>query len=128
MDDITVMQPHNWQVIFVKFDRGKQLEANFMNPFLKSIIKILDTMAQMQAKPQAPFVKKDKKSIGDVTGIIGMASEQASGSMAISFTEPAILEIASRLFITHKTKSPVICMPFETDFGSFFMELCLNRA
>ena len=155
------------------------MDVNFMNPFLISIINILETMAEMKAMPQKPFVKKDKISIGDVTGIIGMTSDQASGSMAISFTEPAIIEISSRMLgekvekldetaadmvgeitnmvtggakrglsekgfqfdmaipvtivgrnhaIIHKTTGPVICMPFETDFGNFFMELCFNKS
>ena len=73
------------------------MDANLVNPFLKAILKVLVTMAQMKAIPGKMFLKKEEASIGDVTGIIGMASDKARGSIAISFKEPTICEVASRM-------------------------------
>ncbi len=73
------------------------MQSIFINPFLDAIINVLETMAQTTAKAQKPFVKKDKVSLGIVTGVIGMAGEQTKGSMAISFSEGAILHIATNM-------------------------------
>ena len=75
------------------------MDVNFMNPFLESIMNVLQTMAQIKANPQKPFKKEDNISRGDVTGIIGMTGEQTRGSMAISFLEPTIVYITSQILM-----------------------------
>lgn len=54
-------------------------------------------MAQTEAKPCKRFLKKDNVANGDVTGIIGLAGKQARGSLAITFSESAILHIAHQI-------------------------------
>ncbi len=73
------------------------MNVEFINPFLDSIINVLTTMAQMEASPQKPFLKKDTKARGDVTGIIGMAGEQTKGSLSITFPEQTIIYITSQM-------------------------------
>ncbi len=73
------------------------MNVDFVNPFLESIINVLATMANTEAKPDKPFLKSEKTSQGDVTGIIGLTGEQAKGSLAITFTEPAILHIVAQM-------------------------------
>ena len=73
------------------------MNVEFINPFLESLLNVLRTMATMEAKPGAPEVKKNDIANGDVTGLIGMASEQAKGTLAITFTEPVIVEITRRM-------------------------------
>ena len=153
------------------------MDVNFVNPFLESIMNVVETMAQIKAKPQKPFKKEDSQSRGDVTGIIGMAGEQTKGSLAISFPESTIIELTSKILIEeiseldetvvdmvgeftnvvtggakkilsergysfemsiptmvigkghiigHKTRGPIIVIPFETDVGDFFAELCFR--
>ena len=75
------------------------MDVKFMNPFLESIMNVLETMAQMKANPQKPFKKKDNKAVGDITGIIGMAGEQTRGSMAITFGEETIVHITSQILM-----------------------------
>jgi chemotaxis protein CheX len=109
--------------------------------------------------------------------MIGIAGDQAKGSLAISFTESAILDIASKMFgepitevndeiadmvgeitnmvtggakvalsekgykfkmaipttimgrnhsIKHSSKGPIIMIPFETEAGTFFVEICFE--
>jgi len=154
------------------------MNIEFINPFLESIINVLATMAKTEAIPEKPFLKTNKSANGDVSGIIGLAGEKARGSLAITFTEPAILHIASQMIgekvqsvddsvadcvgeitnmvtggakkilsergytfdmaipstiigknhsITHKTAGPIICIPFKTSAGSFFVEVCFSE-
>lgn len=156
---------------------GHMMKVEFIQPFLDSTRNVLSTMAQTEAIPQKPFVKKGEQPIGDVTGTIGMVSKQIKGSMAISFTASAILLIASRMLgetfsevnetiadmvgeitnmvtggaksllaekgysfnmalpttivgkdhtIYHTTRNPAIVIPFETEGGQIFIELCFE--
>lgn len=73
------------------------MKVEFVNPFLESIINVLATMANTEAKANKPFIKIEKSAKGDVTGIIGLIGEKAKGSLAITFTEPAILHIVSQM-------------------------------
>jgi len=57
---------------------------------------VLKTMAQVDAKPEKPFLKKDDVAIGDVSAIIGVTGA-AQGSMALIFTEECIKYIVSNL-------------------------------
>ncbi|MDA8083022.1 MAG: chemotaxis protein CheX [Nitrospiraceae bacterium] len=154
------------------------MRVEFVNPFLESIIKVMATMAKTEATPGRPFLKQDGCAKGDVTGIIGMAGERARGSLAITFTESAILYIASRMLgeelkqvddavadcvgeitnmvtggakrilsedgyrfemaipstiigkahiISHRTSGSIICIPFSTMAGDFFVEICFDE-
>ncbi|MEJ2554334.1 MAG: chemotaxis protein CheX [Gammaproteobacteria bacterium] len=73
------------------------MKAEFINPFLESIINVLDTMANVKASAGKPQRKEEDIARGDVTGVIGMASEQVNGSLAITFTSAAIFDIARRM-------------------------------
>ena len=73
------------------------MKVEFINPFLESIINVLETMANVKAVPGKPQRKDEDISHGDVTGVIGMAGEKVKGSLAITFTSPAIFDIAKRM-------------------------------
>ncbi len=154
------------------------MNVEFVNPFLEAVINVLGTMASTEASPKPPFVKSDDRAMGDVTGVCGMVGEKAKGSLAISFTEEAILSIASRMLgeeissmdetiadvvgeitnivvggtkralveqgytfdmaipstvigkdhsIFHRTDGPIMIVPFETDAGKFFVEVCFEK-
>ncbi len=72
------------------------MDVRIINPFLAAAIHVLKTMAEIDAKPGKPFLKKDDIAVGDVSAIIGITGE-AKGSMALIFDEPCIMEIASNL-------------------------------
>ncbi len=74
---------------------GGEIKSEVIRPFLESTINVLKTMAFLEAKPGKPFVKEENEPRGDVTGIIGMASDTVSGSMALVFSEATILQIVS---------------------------------
>jgi chemotaxis protein CheX len=61
------------------------MNVEFINPFLSSMLNVMSTMAQMELIPEKPRLKKDEIALGDVSGLIGMVSEQAKGSLSITF-------------------------------------------
>lgn len=73
------------------------MNVAFINPFLESMLNVLTTMAALEVKAGRAALKEDSVARGDVTGLIGMTGEQARGSLAISFTEPVILEVTTRI-------------------------------
>ena len=78
-------------------DRKVDMKVDFVNPFLISTINVIKTMANTEVKAGEFFLKSDKSAKGDVTGIVGLRGAQAKGSLAITFTEPAILHIYSQM-------------------------------
>jgi len=87
------------RVLTSKMIASCQMERSveFLNPFLSSILNVLTTMAKMKATAGNPAFKKNEIAKGDVTGLIGLASKQARGTLAISFTEPVIREITKHM-------------------------------
>lgn len=73
----------------------KEFKSEVIRPFLESTINVVKTMAFIDCKPGKPFIKKGAEPVGDVTGLIGMASSTVSGSMALVFPTDAILQIVS---------------------------------
>lgn len=154
------------------------MNVAFINPFLSAMANVLATMATLEAKPGKVSLKKDALPLGDVTGIISMTSPQTRGSLAISFSEPVILDVTERMLgerfesvdsdvinlvgeitnmvtggakrlleemgydfdlatpvvitgkdqkITHVAERvDSVVVPFETDSGSFFVEVCFE--
>lgn len=73
------------------------MNVDFINPFLQSLINVLSTMANMQLTPGKPKLKTDNLAKGDVSGLIGMVSPQAKGSMSITFEQGLIFEIMQNM-------------------------------
>ena len=67
------------------------MNVEFINPFLTSMLNVMSTMAQMDLVPEKPRLKKDDVAMGDVSGLIGMVSETAKGSLSITFEGPLAL-------------------------------------
>lgn len=154
------------------------MNVDFVNPFLGSLLDLLGTMANTRATRGPLSIKEDAIAKGDVTGHIDMRGRQTTGSLAISFTEPAILAIfgnmlgeqrkrlddevadlvgeitnivsggAKRSFseqgydfdmatprlltgrhhvIDHGIKGPTVLVPFHSDGGDFFVEVCFTK-
>jgi chemotaxis protein CheX len=75
------------------------MKAEYLNPFIHAAKNVLDTMAQANVTAKKPYLKEGDATFGDVTGIIGMASEQVEGSMMISFAGPCILQIVAKMLM-----------------------------
>jgi len=72
------------------------MDVRVINPFLNGTVSVLKTMAFVDPKAGKPFLKQDSIARGDVSGIIGLTGS-ARGSLALSFTEGAILKIVSNM-------------------------------
>jgi len=153
------------------------MDVRFINAFLDGTISVLKTMAFIEPRPGKIYLKKDALAKGDVSGIIGFTG-MVTGSMALSFSENAILKIVSNMLgeeikeingdikdavgeitnmisgvarkkleslglnvlaaiptvvsgknhsISHVLGGPSIIIPFETDDGSFVVDICINE-
>lgn len=73
------------------------MNAEFINPFLTSLINVLSTMANLDLTPGTPKLKKDDVARGDVSGLIGMIGPQTRGSLSITFDAKLALEVMERM-------------------------------
>ncbi len=72
------------------------MDVKFINPFLDGTVSVLKTMAFVEPTAGKPYLKKDNSARGDVSAIIGLTGD-AIGSLALSFSEGAILKIVSNM-------------------------------
>jgi len=73
------------------------MDASMINPFLNATVNVIETMAFMKCTAGKPYLKKDDKARGDVTGIIGITGH-SNGTIAVTFDEASILKIVSNMF------------------------------
>lgn len=72
------------------------MKAEFVNPFLKGTINVLKTMAFVDPKPGKPYIKKDRMSIGDISGIIGLTGSM-QGAVVVSFSKECAIKVISSM-------------------------------
>lgn len=73
------------------------MDANLINPFINATYHVLSTMAFTQCKVGKPYLKKDDKAKGDVSGVIGITGDR-NGTIAVTFDQGSILKIVSNMF------------------------------
>lgn len=151
------------------------MKVNFINPVLTAILQMLSTMAHIEPKVGTPKKKEAGEIVQgkNITGIMSMVGKRGNASIALTFSESAILHIASEMLhseftmidgmvvdlvgelanmvlggakselekegyffqlslptiimgsdylIAHKTKAPIIMLPFTMPEGEFFVE------
>ena len=69
------------------------MNVEFINPFLESTVKVIETMAATKVTVGTPTLKQGNKAWGLVSGVIGMASQNLAGCLIISFDQGSILGI-----------------------------------
>lgn len=75
------------------------MDINFINPVVSSTLNVLSMMARIAPVP-GPLAKKDPYDIvhgKNITGLISMVGRNATASVALTFSEPAILHIARQM-------------------------------
>ena len=72
------------------------MDVKFINPFLQGTMEVLKKMAFMDPRPGKVYLKESNIAAGDVSGIIGITGD-ATGSLAISFSDPCICHIVGRM-------------------------------
>ncbi|MBG0789389.1 MAG: chemotaxis protein CheX [Desulfovibrionaceae bacterium] len=71
-------------------------DVDFINPFLYAVVHVLQTMAHVEAKSDQPYLNEERKSTGDVTGIIGITG-YSKGTMSITLEKDVILKIVNNM-------------------------------
>lgn len=72
------------------------MNVALVNPFITSILQVLDSMAKTPAQRGAPFLRTDASTQGEITGLVTLTGSTVDGSLAYCFSREAILQIASR--------------------------------
>jgi chemotaxis protein CheX len=72
------------------------MNVEFMNPFLTATINVLKTMCFTDVTAGKPYIKKDKISCGDVSGVVGITGPP-NGSMSLTFNKDCIIQIVSNM-------------------------------
>jgi chemotaxis protein CheX len=75
------------------------MKAEFINPFLNAAKNVLETMCQTQVTAKKPTLKDNSLTYGEITGIIGMVSDEIAGCMILSFSEKCILHIVANMLM-----------------------------
>ena len=81
------------------------MKAEYLNPFMNATKNVLETMAQTSTNASKPQLKEGNRTTGEVTGIIGMASDNVEGIMVISFPQKCILKIVAKMLMEEPKKS-----------------------
>ncbi len=81
------------------------MDVTIINPVISSIVNVLGTMANLDPKPGRPRLKTRNEMVKGfhITGIISMTGTEARASIALTFSNDAILHIASNMLMTEKT-------------------------
>jgi chemotaxis protein CheX len=89
--------PHFLHSLNVSEVRGRRLmEVRIINPFVHGTVEAMKKIAFLDIHPGKAYLKESNVTAGDVSGIIGITGD-ATGSLAISFTETCICNIVSGL-------------------------------
>ncbi len=75
------------------------MNVEFINPFIKATMNVLETMAFGKPRVGKPYLKEGDNAIGDVSGMLELDANGSGvkGSLAVTFTEKAILKIISNM-------------------------------
>lgn len=78
------------------------MNVEYINPFLKATVNVLGMMAFVTPVAGAPFVKKDKASKGDISGVIGLTGA-SKGVVVFSLTTAAAVKIVNSMLSENYT-------------------------
>ncbi|WP_299270280.1 chemotaxis protein CheX [uncultured Psychrosphaera sp.] len=73
------------------------MNVKFINPFLTSLMNVLETMAMTKLVPGKPSLKKEQIARGDVSGLMGMVGPQTKGSLSITFEASLAISIMEKM-------------------------------
>ena len=80
------------------------MNSKILKPFLSATVHVIETTTQIKVIPGVPSIKSGRKTWGDITGLIGMVSNEIKGNMIVSFEEKSILAIVSKMIFEEKTE------------------------
>lgn len=75
-------------------DDGEHMDILMINALLSSLFTIFETMVRLEIRAGIPVLKENNIAKGAASGLIGMKTVGASGSVALSLTLPTIRKIS----------------------------------
>jgi len=79
------------------------MKDKYINALLKGTVNVLKTMASTNPKPGIPFTKGTKKTLGEVSGVIGFTGATL-GAVVVSFSKACALKITSTMLMEDYTE------------------------
>lgn len=72
-------------------------DKRLLNAFVDSVIKTMQTMAQVEATPGKPYIRSDVQFKGEIAGLVGMVAPPLKGTLLISYDKQSILYIVESM-------------------------------
>lgn len=72
------------------------MDVKYINPFIVAAQSVFKTMLGMEVNLNKPVLKTDRKTSGDVTGIMGLVGDR-KGTITISFREKGAMFVFQTL-------------------------------
>lgn len=69
------------------------MDVKYINPFINSLVNTMETMLGVSPERETPFIKNNNMASGDISGIIGFASPEVVGSIAMTFPDKTALKV-----------------------------------
>lgn len=73
------------------------MKIKYINPFITATQSVFKTMLSIDVKMNKPIFKTEKKTSGDVTGIMGLVGDR-KGTITISFSREGAMFVYQTLF------------------------------
>ena len=69
------------------------MDVRYINPFVNSTINTLEMMTGLVPEPKTPYTKDNLSTQGDISGVIGFAEKNITGSVILSFPEETAIKL-----------------------------------
>ncbi len=69
------------------------MDVKLINPLLKSVRGVIETMLRIAPGQSAPYAKKSSLASGDIAGVIGFAEIDCNGAVVLSFPKSTALKV-----------------------------------
>jgi chemotaxis protein CheX len=73
------------------------MDVRYINPFINSTINTIEMMMGLTPEPKPPYTKENLTTQGDISGIIGFAEKNITGSVVLSFPDDTALKLYQAL-------------------------------
>ena len=73
------------------------MEIKYIKPFINSVMNTMETMLNVTPDQSPPFLKNEKLTHADVSGVIGFGGKDISGSVVLSFPTETALNVYEKM-------------------------------
>lgn len=69
------------------------MDVQYINPFITAVISTMEMMVGINPTRKTPYLKEGNLTEGDITGLIGFAERNITGSVALSFPQATAFRV-----------------------------------